>query len=163
MPNNMILLVTGQLNLIGFGNASAALFNGTTFTPFILATSGNNPGSLFQLFTENSVKFTPAGKCHTSHIAQIHKRLTNEKVVIWQLASSYSSPWLVRWAQSSYLSSPESSLNAIDANMRATPKHQQVTLTKQATWVGYRQNTFSDDWVKVDRRPCSELCHSTRT
>ena len=89
VPNNMILLVTGQLNLIGFGNASAALFNGTTFTPFILATSGNNPGSLFQLFTENSVKFTPAGKWHASHIAQIHRGLTNEKVVIWQLASSY--------------------------------------------------------------------------
>ena len=89
VPNNMILLVTGQLNLTGFGNASAALFNGTTFTPFILATSGNNPGSLFQLFTEISVKFTSAGKSPASPTAQTHSRLTIEKVVIWQLASSY--------------------------------------------------------------------------
>ena len=72
VPNNMILLVTGQLNLIGFGNASAALFNGTTFTPFILATSGNTPGSLSQLFSANSVNFTSAGKCPASQIAQNH-------------------------------------------------------------------------------------------
>ncbi len=89
VPNNMVLLVTGQLNLTGFGNASAALFNGTTFTPFILATSGNTPGSLSQLFSENSVKFTSAGKCPASQIARSHSRLTIEKVVIWPLALSY--------------------------------------------------------------------------
>ena len=77
VPNNMILLVTGQLNLTGFGNASAALFNGTTFTPFILATSGDSPGSLSQLFSENSVPFKSAGKCPTSQIAHSHSRLTN--------------------------------------------------------------------------------------
>ena len=88
MPNNMVLLVTGQLNLTGFGNASAALFNGTTFAPFILATSGNNPGSLSQLFSENPVKFTSAGRCSVSQTARIHRRLTTEKVVIWPLALS---------------------------------------------------------------------------
>lgn len=89
MPNNMVLLVTGQLNLTGFGNASAALFNGTTFTPFILATSGNNPGSLSQLFSENAVKFTSAGKCPASQIARSRNRLTIEKVDIWPWALSY--------------------------------------------------------------------------
>ena len=89
VPNNMVLLVTGQLNLTGFGNASAALFNGTTFSPFILATSGNSPGSLSQLFSENSVKFTSAGKCPASQLARNHNRLTIEKVVIWPLALSY--------------------------------------------------------------------------
>ena len=89
LPNNMVLLVTGQLNLTGFGNASAALFNGTTFTPFILATSGNTPGSLSQLFSENSVKFTSAGKCPASQIGRSHSRLTIEKVVTWPLALSY--------------------------------------------------------------------------
>ena len=89
VPNNMVLLVTGQLNLTGFGNASAALFNGTTFTPFILATSGNSPGSLSQLFSENSVKLTSAGKCPASQFARSHSRLTTEKVVIWPLALSY--------------------------------------------------------------------------
>ncbi|KAI9680920.1 MAG: hypothetical protein M1829_001000 [Trizodia sp. TS-e1964] len=50
---NQILLVTGQLSLPNFGNASAALFDGTSFTPFILSTAaGNLPGSLSQIFTE---------------------------------------------------------------------------------------------------------------
>ena len=77
VPNNMILLVTGQLNLTGFGNASAALYNGTTFTPFILATSGTSAGSLSQLFSENSVPFKSAGECPASQIAHSHSRLTN--------------------------------------------------------------------------------------
>ena len=67
--NNLIssgktLLVTGQLDLPNFGNASAALFNGTTFTPFILSTSRNGPGSLSQLFSEKRVRFDDAGKFH---------------------------------------------------------------------------------------------------
>ena len=64
VPQSMTLLITGQLNLPSFGNASAALFNGTTFSPFILSTSGNNPGSLSQLISEKTVKFNAAGKSY---------------------------------------------------------------------------------------------------
>ena len=62
VPSNMVLLVTGQLNLPTFGNVSAALFNGTTFSPFILSTSGNGPGSLSNLFSEKANKFNNAGE-----------------------------------------------------------------------------------------------------
>lgn len=62
VPQSMTLLVTGSLNLPNFGNASAALFNGTTFTPFILSTSGIGPGSLSQLFSEKTVNFKSSGK-----------------------------------------------------------------------------------------------------
>ena len=62
VPNNMVLLVTGQLNLPTFGNVSAALFNGTTFSPFILSTSGNGPGSLSNLFSEKAISFKNAGE-----------------------------------------------------------------------------------------------------
>ena len=89
VPNNMVLLVTGQLDLTGFGNASAALFNGTTFTPFILATSGNTSGSLSQLFSEYSVPFTSSGKFSASQIVRSHSRLTIKKVAIRPLAWSY--------------------------------------------------------------------------
>ena len=58
---SMVLLVTGQLTLPDFGNASAALFNGTTFTPFILSNSGNGPGSLSQIFTEQQITFGSSG------------------------------------------------------------------------------------------------------
>lgn len=61
VDRGVTLLVTGELDLPSFGNASAALFNGTTFTPFILSTSGNNPGSLSQLFSEKEVNFESSG------------------------------------------------------------------------------------------------------
>ncbi|KAL9125793.1 MAG: hypothetical protein Q9217_005061 [Psora testacea] len=61
VSSGMTLLVTGELDLPNFGNASAALFNGTTFSPFILSTSGNGPGSLSQLFSEKQVSFKDAG------------------------------------------------------------------------------------------------------
>ncbi|KAI4173047.1 MAG: hypothetical protein LQ343_003157 [Gyalolechia ehrenbergii] len=60
-PQGMVLLITGSLNLPNFGNASAALFNGTSFAPFILATSRNGPGSLSQLFSEREVNFKSSG------------------------------------------------------------------------------------------------------
>ena len=57
VKHDMTLMVTGELNLPNFGNASAALFNGTTFSPFILSNSGNGPGSLSQLVSESSTQF----------------------------------------------------------------------------------------------------------
>lgn len=62
VPSGMVLLVTGQLNLPTFGNVSAALYNGTTFSPFILSTSGNGPGSLSSLFSEKANTFPNAGE-----------------------------------------------------------------------------------------------------
>ena len=61
LPADMDLLITGSLNLPAFGNASAALFNGSTFSPFILSTSGNAPGSLSQFFTERVQSFSNPG------------------------------------------------------------------------------------------------------
>ncbi|KAI4163859.1 MAG: hypothetical protein LQ342_002632 [Letrouitia transgressa] len=62
VDQSMTLLVTGTLNLPNFGNASAALFNGTTLTPFILTTSGSSSGSLSQLFSEQQINFKSKGK-----------------------------------------------------------------------------------------------------
>ena len=63
---NLNLLITGQLDLPNFGNASAALFNGTTFTPFLLSNSGNGPGSISQIFSENKQTFSTSGKLSPS-------------------------------------------------------------------------------------------------
>ena len=62
VDQSMVLLVTGALNIPNFGNASAALFNGTTLTPFILSTSGSGPGSLSQVFSEKTINFKSSGK-----------------------------------------------------------------------------------------------------
>ncbi|KAI9669416.1 MAG: hypothetical protein M1831_000452 [Alyxoria varia] len=47
------LLVTGLLDIRGFGNASAAIFNGTAFEPLILATMENgSPGRIMKAFVQ---------------------------------------------------------------------------------------------------------------
>jgi hypothetical protein len=56
-----VLLVLGQLNLGSAGNASAALYNGTAWTPYLLATSGTNDGSLSQIFVQNPSNFFMSG------------------------------------------------------------------------------------------------------
>lgn len=61
VDSGMVLLVTGQLDIPNFGNASAAFFNGTNFTPFLLSTSGNSPGSISQLFSEKVLSFSTSG------------------------------------------------------------------------------------------------------
>lgn len=57
VDQDQTLLITGQLSLPNFGNASSALFNGTTFSPFILSNSGNDPGSLSQIFSQRPISF----------------------------------------------------------------------------------------------------------
>lgn len=65
VSSSQILMVMGQLELPGFGNASAALFNGTTFQPYILTnTATGESGSLSQIFTEKQNFFQSSGKWH---------------------------------------------------------------------------------------------------
>ncbi|KAJ9657076.1 hypothetical protein H2198_004568 [Neophaeococcomyces mojaviensis] len=55
LDNNMDLLVMGALNVTGFGHASAALFNGSTLTPFMLSVdSTGQPGSISTLFSSRA-------------------------------------------------------------------------------------------------------------
>ncbi|OAG35257.1 hypothetical protein AYO21_10593 [Fonsecaea monophora] len=55
LDNDYALLVTGQLNINGFGNAAAALFNGTHMEPLILAsTADGSPGSISQVFSSQT-------------------------------------------------------------------------------------------------------------
>jgi hypothetical protein len=61
LDQNNVLLVLGQLNVTGFGFASAALYNGTVWTPYLLATSGTNPGSISQIFVQNPFNFFKSG------------------------------------------------------------------------------------------------------
>jgi hypothetical protein len=52
------LLLMGQINITDFGTASGALFNGSTLTPFLLATTAEHTeGSLSSVFVENPNSF----------------------------------------------------------------------------------------------------------
>ncbi|KAL2065107.1 hypothetical protein VTL71DRAFT_4247 [Oculimacula yallundae] len=64
ISSRQALMLTGTINLPGFGNASAVMFNGTTFQPFALTSSAsNNGGSLSQIFSQRQNFFSaPSGK-----------------------------------------------------------------------------------------------------
>ena len=63
MSSGEVLMVAGALVLPGFGNASAALFNGTSYEPFILTTSSSNTGgSLSQIFSQEQNFFKEPGQ-----------------------------------------------------------------------------------------------------
>lgn len=56
------LLLTGSIVLRDFGSASAALFDGTGYRPYVLTSNtGNTPGSIARIFTERSDFFTSSG------------------------------------------------------------------------------------------------------
>ncbi|OJJ55159.1 hypothetical protein ASPSYDRAFT_34960 [Aspergillus sydowii CBS 593.65] len=55
LNKDLALLVTGEVAIPDFGTASAALFNGTVLTPFLLtSTSDGQPGRMSRMFYENS-------------------------------------------------------------------------------------------------------------
>lgn len=63
LAQDRALLVTGQLNITNFGNAAAALFNGTDMQPLILAsTSNGDPGTISQVFTSKEDDLTSNSK-----------------------------------------------------------------------------------------------------
>ncbi|KAK6813737.1 hypothetical protein RU639_010306 [Aspergillus parasiticus] len=70
LHNDQVLLVTGQLVIPNFGNASAALFNGTELTPFMLSSNADGqPGSMAQLFYENDNPYSSeVGNHHSNGI-----------------------------------------------------------------------------------------------
>ncbi|KAJ5908073.1 hypothetical protein N7495_000755 [Penicillium taxi] len=69
LNNDQSLLIMGQLIIPNFGNASAALYNGTAVTPFILSSKSNGQaGSMSQLFTEGQNPYSSKTKHHSNGI-----------------------------------------------------------------------------------------------
>ncbi|KAJ5653564.1 hypothetical protein N7490_000567 [Penicillium lividum] len=69
LNDDQTLLVMGQLIIPDFGNASAALYNGTTVTPFILSSRyDGEAGSMSQLFSENQNPYDTNSSHHSNGI-----------------------------------------------------------------------------------------------
>jgi len=58
VDGGQVLMLTGQINIPGSGSASAAVFNGTGFTPYALTTGSGSSGSISRIFVQNQNFFT---------------------------------------------------------------------------------------------------------
>ncbi|KKZ63494.1 hypothetical protein EMCG_02225 [[Emmonsia] crescens] len=66
---DQVLLISGRLEIPDFGSASAALYNGTVLTPFILTTTADGqPGTVAELFSENKNTFRGGRRPHSKGI-----------------------------------------------------------------------------------------------
>ncbi|KAJ5183148.1 hypothetical protein N7492_000764 [Penicillium capsulatum] len=69
LKGNQLLLIMGELIIPDFGHASAALYNGTGVTPFILSSkSDGKPGSMSQLFSQHTNPFSSKSSHHSNGI-----------------------------------------------------------------------------------------------
>lgn len=70
LNNDQTLLIMGSLVIPNFGHASAALYNGTDITPFILSQQADGrPGSMSKFLSENKNPYTTTTKHHSNGIA----------------------------------------------------------------------------------------------
>lgn len=62
LQQDQALMVLGDLQIPNYGNASAALYNGTTFTPYLLSNvQGGGPGSIATVVVQNPDNFFRSG------------------------------------------------------------------------------------------------------
>ncbi|KAJ6164388.1 hypothetical protein N7470_003060 [Penicillium chermesinum] len=72
LNDDQTLLIMGELVIPGFGNASAALYNGTAVTPFILSSKyDGQPGSMSQLISENNNPYDRKPGGHSNGIVVV--------------------------------------------------------------------------------------------
>ncbi|KAF2088248.1 cellular morphogenesis protein [Saccharata proteae CBS 121410] len=65
MDKDEVLMILGEIRLPSFGNASAVVYNGTDYVPFILASnSDNGQGSLSSVFVQNAQNVFKSGGNH---------------------------------------------------------------------------------------------------
>lgn len=73
LSSSQSLLVMGSLDIPSFGNASAALYNGSNWTPFLLASKENGErGSVASLFSENEQNFNSGGEYCQHYVASLY-------------------------------------------------------------------------------------------
>ena len=79
LDRDQSLLITGQIDLRDFGNASAVLYNGTSFSPFILSSTSDGPsGSLSQLFSSQVNPLKSGGK--SNHFRPLFRVLAKHQI-----------------------------------------------------------------------------------
>jgi hypothetical protein len=71
LAKNNVLMVLGSLNVPEFGNVSAAIFNGTAWTPYALTGATTGTSSLNQVFVEKPFNFFKSGSKSENFLSHI--------------------------------------------------------------------------------------------
>ena len=62
LSDDRVILLMGDIRVTGFGNASAVLYDGSRYQPYILATkSDGSNGIIYSLFSEHTQSFSSQG------------------------------------------------------------------------------------------------------
>ena len=62
LSSDRVILLMGDIHLANFGNTSAVLFDGKSFTPYILSTKANGSnGIIYTLFSQRTQSFSSHG------------------------------------------------------------------------------------------------------
>jgi Cortical protein marker for cell polarity len=63
LSSDRVILLMGDIQLAGFGSASAVLYDGSSFQPYILSTkSDGSNGVIYTLFSQHEQTFSSQGK-----------------------------------------------------------------------------------------------------
>lgn len=120
VPQNQALLVTGALNVPGFGSASSATFNGTTLQPFVLSSkNSNSPGSISHVIVEKENFFTTSnGKLALGFIVLIALAIALALTFLLVVAGTIAHR--IRRKREGYVPAPTSSFDK-GANLDRVP------------------------------------------
>ncbi|KAL0257332.1 hypothetical protein SLS55_008143 [Diplodia seriata] len=125
LDKDKILMVLGELNVPGFGNASAVTFNGTDFQPFILSTTASNgQGSLSQVFVEKPQNVFRTSGGHLALGLVVLIALAISLALIMLLVVAGIAAERIRRAREGYVPAPTGQMGDKNANInRIPPEH----------------------------------------
>ncbi|TVY57623.1 Bud site selection protein RAX2 [Lachnellula cervina] len=121
VPGNQDVMITGSLNLPGFGNASAVVYDGSTFQPFALtSTASNTGGSLSQIFiSKQNVFAAPHHKIARGFVVLIALAVALGLIFLIVIAGVIAER--VRRKREGYMPAPTNSYDRSNAMSRIRP------------------------------------------
>jgi Cortical protein marker for cell polarity len=112
----------GSILLPGFGNASAVLYDGNTFQPYILSTkSDGSSGEIYSLFSQNQQTFSSVGHIALGWIIVIALAISLFLIILLVIGGLIAAR--IRRRREGYVKAPMSPPVG-EANLRRAPPGQ---------------------------------------
>ena len=90
LDKNEVLMLTGSIQVPGFGSASAAIYNGTAFQPYLLTTSSDSSlGSVAKMFSQKDNFFSGSRMSFViPPLLACGQMLTSTQIITWRWSLS---------------------------------------------------------------------------